>query len=211
MKTSLKGLELIKSFEGCKLQAYKALPSEKYFTIGYGHYGADVHPGMVISQSNADALLKKDLEKFESKVNKYSTYTWTQNEFDALVSFAYNVGSIDQLTANGTRTKKQISDKFMAYNKSGGNVIAGLTRRRKAEKEMFDGSNKSSRLVLKKGAVGSYVIELQTLLSRKGFACGKIDGYFGVLTQTAVIGFQGSNGLTKDGVVGPATWAELLK
>lgn len=139
MKISSAGLNLIKKFESCRLVAYKAVSTEKYYTIGYGHYGADVKKDMRITQAQADAYLAKDIAKFESNVNKYmSKYNFNQNQYDALVSFAYNVGSIDQLTANGSRTIAQISAKFSAYNKSGGKVLAGLTRRREAEKKLFD-------------------------------------------------------------------------
>ena len=139
MKTSKNGIEFIKSFEGCRLTAYKAVSTEKYYTIGYGHYGADVTKGMKITQSQADAYLVKDLVKFEARVNKYqSKYNFNQNQFDALVSFAYNVGSIDGLTANGKRTIAQISNKFGEYNKSGGKVLAGLTKRRLKERQLFN-------------------------------------------------------------------------
>lgn len=144
MRVSAEGIELIKKFEGCRLVAYKAVSTEKYYTIGYGHYGADVPKGMRISQAQADAFLVSDLVKFEAKVNKYQgKYNFSQPQFDALVSFAYNVGSIDGLTSNGKRTVAQISAKFTAYNKSGGKVLAGLTKRRQAEKEMFDRGTKS--------------------------------------------------------------------
>lgn len=139
MKISQTGINLIKSFESCRLTAYKAVSTEKYYTIGWGHYGSDVTKGMKITQTKADALLVSDLAKFEAKVNKYqSKYNFNQNQFDALVSFAYNVGSIDGITANGTRTIAQISAKFTAYNKSGGKVLAGLTKRRNAEKKLFN-------------------------------------------------------------------------
>ena len=68
MKISQEGIDLIKRFEGCRLKAYKALPTEKEFTIGYGHYGSDVKEGMVITQKQADDLLVKDLERFEGYV-----------------------------------------------------------------------------------------------------------------------------------------------
>lgn len=135
MKTNLAGLNLIKSFEGCRLTAYKCPAG--IWTIGYGHTG-DVSEGMKITQAQADELLKKDLAKFEKKVAKYdSKYHWNQNQFDAMVSFAFNIGSIDQLTAKGTRSIEQIAEKITAYNKAGGKVLTGLTRRRKAEKELF--------------------------------------------------------------------------
>lgn len=133
------GLNLIKSFEGCKLTAYKCLPTEKYYTIGYGHYGSDVTPAMKITKEKAEELLLQDCEKAIKNVNSFmSKYNFNQNQFDALVSFAFNVGSINQLTASGTRTLEQISSKITAYNKSGGRVIAGLVKRRAKEKELFD-------------------------------------------------------------------------
>lgn len=137
MRTSTAGLDLIKQFEGCKLTAYKALPSEQYYTIGYGHYGPDIQVGFQITQEIAEILLQQDLEKYEARVNKYSKYNWTQNEFDALVSFAYNIGSIDQLTQKGTRSKKEIAEKMLLYYKSGGKKIQGLVKRRQAEHDLF--------------------------------------------------------------------------
>lgn len=133
------GLNLIKSFEGCRLTAYKCLPTEKYYTIGYGHYGSDVTAGMKITKEQAEELLLQDCKKAIKNVNSFmSKYNFNQNQFDALVSFAFNVGSINQLTASGTRTLEQISSKITAYSKSGGRVIAGLVKRRAKEKELFD-------------------------------------------------------------------------
>ena len=135
---SAKGLELIKSFEGLRLKAYKAVPSEKYYTIGYGHYGKDVSKDMSITKEKAEALLRQDLENAIRNVNTYnSKYGFNQNEFDALVSFAFNVGSIHQLTALGTRSKKTIANKMLQYNKSGGKVIKGLVTRRQKEHDLF--------------------------------------------------------------------------
>lgn len=139
MKINNEGLELIKSFEGCKLKAYKCLKSEQYYTIGYGHYGIK-DPNKTITQAEADELLKKDLEHYESHVNKVNNtynYNFNENEFSALVSFAYNLGGIMQLTRGGTRTKSEIADAMLLYNKSGKTVLAGLTRRRKKERELF--------------------------------------------------------------------------
>ena len=136
---SANGLNLIKSFEGCELTAYKCLSTEKYYTIGYGHYGSDVTAGMKITKEQAEELLLQDCKKAIKNVNSFmSKYNFNQNQFDALVSFAFNVGSINQLTASGTRTLEQISSKITAYNKSGGRVIAGLVKRRAKEKELFD-------------------------------------------------------------------------
>lgn len=135
---SINGLNLIKSFEGCRLKAYKPVKTEKYYTIGYGHYGADVGQNMIITQYQAELFLLKDIARFCAAVNKYDhIYHWSQNEFDALVSFAFNIGNIDQLTAKGTRTKAVIADKILAYNKSGKKVLPGLVRRRMAERNLF--------------------------------------------------------------------------
>lgn len=138
MKVSNNGIKLIQQFEGCRLTAYKAVASEKYYTIGYGHYGSDVTKGMTITQAKATSLLKSDLAKFEKLVNKYEKYKFNQNEFDALVSFAYNIGNIDNLTRYGLRTRAEISDAMVKYNKAGGKVLAGLTNRRKAEQKLFN-------------------------------------------------------------------------
>jgi GH24 family phage-related lysozyme (muramidase) len=139
MTISANGIALIKRFEGCRLTAYKPVAAERYYTIGYGHYGKDVYAGMHITQAQADAYLRQDLAKYEHKVNIYdATYLWSQNEFDALVSFAYNVGSIDQLTAHGTRSKQQIADKILSYVYGAGHrKLSGLVIRRKAERDLF--------------------------------------------------------------------------
>ena len=92
MKTSQNGINLIKQFEGCRLTAYKPVATEKYYTIGYGHYGADVSPNMKITQAQADAYLVADLKRFEDSVN-VTRLILNQNQFDALVSFTYNCGA----------------------------------------------------------------------------------------------------------------------
>lgn len=135
MKTSQAGIDLIKKYEGCQLVAYRCPAG--ILTIGYGHTG-NVYAGQKITQAQAEAFLKTDLIRFEKHVNSYYTkYKWTQNEFDALVSFAFNIGSIKQLTADGTRTKQQIAEKIPEYNKSKGVVLQGLVRRREDEKKLF--------------------------------------------------------------------------
>lgn len=135
MKISEKGIELIKQFEGCKLTAYK--DAVGVLTIGYGHTG-DVKPNQKISQKKADDLLKADLHRFEVHVSEYrKKYKFTQNEFDALVSFAFNIGNINQLTKYGKRNKGQIADAILLYNKAGGKVLNGLVKRRKAEHDLF--------------------------------------------------------------------------
>lgn len=139
MTTSKSGIELIKLFEGFREKAYKVVSTEKYYTIGYGHYGADIKRGQTITAAQGEQLLVNDLKKFETKVNEYSNrYNFNQNEFDALVSFAFNIGSIDQLTDNGKRSRADIRLHWLEYNKSGGKVIKGLTTRRTKELELFN-------------------------------------------------------------------------
>jgi GH24 family phage-related lysozyme (muramidase) len=136
MKTSKKGLELIKKFEGLRLKSYKPVPTEEKYTIGYGHYG--VERGVTITEHEAEQYLIKDLARAENQVNKYNCiYSFNQNQFDALVSFAYNVGSIKQLTHEGTRTKAQIAKAFPLYNKSSGKILKGLCFRRAAEYQLY--------------------------------------------------------------------------
>lgn len=135
MKISQKGIDLIKQFEGCRLTAYRCPAG--VWTIGYGHTG-DVKQGQTITSDYAETLLRSDLIKFELKVGKYDPqYGWNQNEFDALVSFAYNIGNIDQLTDRGNRSREVIAEKILQYNKAGGRVLNGLKRRREAERKLF--------------------------------------------------------------------------
>ena len=135
MRISQNGINLIKQFEGCRLTAYKCAAGVP--TIGYGHT-AGVKMGQTITQVQAESFLKDDLMKYEKNVEKYdSKYHWNQNEFDALVSFAFNIGSIDQLTAAGTRDRKTIAEKILQYNKAAGKVLDGLTKRRKVEQALF--------------------------------------------------------------------------
>lgn len=141
MNISQAGINLIKKYEGCSLTAYKDLSG--VWTIGYGWTGKvggkTIVSGMKIDQETAEKLLVDNLYQYEKKVEKYaSKYHFNQNQFDALVSFAYNIGSIDQLTANGTRTIAQIKEHWAAYNKAGGKVVQGLVNRRKDELTLFN-------------------------------------------------------------------------
>lgn len=133
-----KGLEIIKKYEGCVLHVY--LDPVGIKTVGYGHTGTDVNKmkvGQTITQHDADEFLYRDIEKAELQVNLYKEYDWTPNEYSALVSFAFNVGNIKQLTAYGKRTKKEIADKILAYVYAGGNKLPGLVKRRQEEHDLF--------------------------------------------------------------------------
>lgn len=133
MKTSNNGLTLVKQFEGCRLTAYKCPAG--VWTIGYGHT-AGVKQGMTITQEQADNYLKSDLVIYENHVNTLNR-SFNQNEFDALVSFTYNCGAGSLQTLCKNRTNAQIADALLLYNKAGGKTLEGLTRRRKAERELF--------------------------------------------------------------------------
>lgn len=140
MKTNENGKNLIKSFESCRLNAYKDATGT--LTIGWGHTGTidgiPIYDGLTISQQKADELFDMDLERFENHVNGYhDKYNFTSNEFSALVSFAYNVGSITQLTAKGTRTKTQIANAMLKYVYSKGVKLKGLVNRRTKERNLF--------------------------------------------------------------------------
>lgn len=136
MRISNAGLNIIKKYEGCRLEAYR--DPVNIWTIGIGHTKG-VKPGQKITAAQADEFLKEDVKWAEDAVNKYmKTYNFNQNQFDALVSFAFNIGSIDQLTANGTRTIGTIANKIPLYNKAGGKVLAGLMRRRAEEQKLFN-------------------------------------------------------------------------
>lgn len=145
MEISSRGLDIIKEFEGFRSDAY--YDAVGVLTIGYGTTNADssiigqrIYPGMSITKETATSWLEKSVNyKYVPLVMKYdSTYHWNQHQLNALTSFAYNIGSIDQLTANGTRSISEISNKILLYDKASGQTLAGLTRRRKAEKELFD-------------------------------------------------------------------------
>lgn len=165
LSISNNGLNLIKRFENCKLTAYKAVNTEKYWTIGWGHYGSDVKQGQTITQSQADAYLKSDCATAEKAVNRYNDkYHWNQNQFDALVSFTFNcgVGNLNTLLNNGKRTISEISAKITAYNKAGGKVLKGLVTRRAAEKELFDKKLSTSTSSLAQVNITKPISYLQT-------------------------------------------------
>ena len=136
------GLALIKRFEGCRLKAYKPVPTEKYWTIGWGHYGPDVREGQTITQMEADAMLLSDCQRFADAVDDPAccplTARLNANQRDALISFAFNCGAGCLKTLCKGRTLSQVRDAMALYSKAGGKVLPGLERRRRAEQALFD-------------------------------------------------------------------------
>lgn len=143
MKTSQAGVDLIKSFEGLRLDAY--IDAVGVPTIGYGHTGPDVKLGNRVNVQQAEILLKKDLARFEEAVERLVKIPLNQVQFDALVSFAFNVGAgaFEESTLLRRLNAKEnpcnvAKEEFPRWNKGdGGKVLAGLTRRRLSEAELF--------------------------------------------------------------------------
>ena len=137
------GLHNTEHFEGLSLKAYPDPGTGGApWTIGYGHTGPEVHPGMVITQDQAEAYLMADVQKAADFVNKNVKSNITQPQFDALVDFAFNCGCGN--LANSTLLKKinagdmhGAAEEFPTWNKAAGHVMAGLVKRREAEVEMF--------------------------------------------------------------------------
>jgi len=139
MKISDAGIDLIKSFEGCRLNAY--IDAVGIPTIGYGSTD-DVKMGDTLTQDEAEALLKQDLVRFEECINEYVDVDLNQNEYDALVCFAFNVGC--NAVKNSTMLRLinagdliGAAQQFKRWDKAGGKPLAGLTRRRLAESKLF--------------------------------------------------------------------------
>ena len=185
-KVSKTGINLIKEFEGCRLTAYQ--DEVGVWTIGYGITNSDrsitgttIKRGLKISQATAEEWLEASLNrKYLPLVMKYDTrYGWNQNELDALVSFAYNIGSIDQLTANGSRSRSVIAGKILEYNKAGGTVYRGLTRRREAERKLFLTPAEGEKEVEKREGCFAPVKSPETcedindFLHKRGFGAGE--------------------------------------
>ena len=144
MKSSDLLIRKIKEFEGLSLKAYKPVPTEKFYTIGYGHYGADVKANQVITEKEAESLLRKDLEKFEDYVNNLGVCK-RYSEFASLTDFAFNLGT----AALGRSTllkyirqgkpEQYIREEFGKWVNSKGMRLKGLVIRRQWEADRFYG------------------------------------------------------------------------
>ena len=138
--TSQEGLELIASFEGCELTAYRCPAG--VLTIGYGHTGDDVYEGQEITEDEAFELLAQDVKTAENCVNAQNLEI-EQHQFDALVSFVYNVGSGNFKKSTLLRKVREnamdesIRDEFMKWVQAGGKILDGLVARRNAEADLY--------------------------------------------------------------------------
>ena len=138
-KINQAGLDLIKRFEGCKLRAYR--DPVGVWTIGYGHTKT-TRPGQQITKEQAEALLRQDIAEFEQAVESLIDVPLTDNQFGALVSFAFNVGA-GALRRSTLRQKLNAGDyegaarELLKWDKAGGRVLRGLSRRRYAEMTLF--------------------------------------------------------------------------
>ena len=140
MKINRAGIALVKRWEGLRLTAYRCPAG--LWTIGYGHTGPEVTWGMKISADQAERLLLEDLERFEKAVLALVDVPLNENEFSALVSFSYNVGSANLATSTLLRKlneglRQEASEQFLRWTRSRGKVLPGLVERRKAERELF--------------------------------------------------------------------------
>ena len=212
------GLALIKQYEGCRLAAYRCAAG--VWTIGYGHT-AGVHSGMTITQAQADAYLQQDIAKFEGYVNNPAyvpiTEQLNQNQFDALASFAFNLGAGNLRKLCKGRTAAQIAQAMTQYCKANGKVLAGLKRRRAAEQALFNkpvsaatpAQNQNTEdynmKTIKKGSKGNAVKVWQIIIGAAA------DGIFGSGTESATKTWQSNHGLAADGIVGKMSWKAGLE
>lgn len=144
MNISKTGLDLIKQFEGLRLTAYD--DGVGVWTVGYGTIkypnGTRVKRSDKITQAQADEYMANDVSVFERAVNRLVKVPITQNQYDALVSFTYNLGETNLSTSTllrklNSKDYKGAAEQFERWNRAGGKVMNGLTRRRIAEKELF--------------------------------------------------------------------------
>ena len=132
------GLKLIKNWEGLRTEAY--LCPAGVWTVGYGSTGSHVHPGLVITEAEAEALLLVDLERFEKCVNEEVDVALTSNQYSALVSFAFNVGvyafhqsTLRRRLNEGQDVNTVIRQELPKWVNAGGEILQGLVNRRNAE------------------------------------------------------------------------------
>jgi len=238
MKTSTAGRQAIARHEGNKLKAYPdPATGGEPFTIGVGHTSRAGPPkvtkGMTITAAESDAILTRDLATFEAAVSKAVKVPVSQNQFDAMVSLAFNIGG--GAFAKSTLVKKLnagdvagAANAFLSWNKAAGKVMKGLTTRREAERKLFlaktappesAAPQASAGLptpirtdsILARGSRGPIVGDLQRWLNTLGYGPLKVDDHFGADTERAVVAFQIDHGLKEDGIAGGRTSTAIGK
>jgi lysozyme len=211
MNISQNGIKLIQQFEGCVLFGYKDAVGVP--TIGWGHTGG-VYLGQRISQAQADDLLKNDLKKYENGVREAVRVPLNQNQFDALVSFAYNCGISALKTSTlcqklNAKDYKGAAAEFDKWTKAGGQVLNGLVKRRNAEQALFlkpvPVEHPYPGFLVKRGSTNS--VAVREIQKKVGVIS---DGVFGPKTEAGVKAFQKKHGLAADGIVGPKTWKVMF-
>jgi len=171
MKIGKQGLELIKMFEGLRLQAYMPTPIDVP-TIGYGHTKT-AKMGMKITEAGAEALLKQDLAWVEAVVNKSVTVPLTQNQYDALCSFVYNLGGTNfkrstLLKKLNNKAYSEAADELLRWDKQGSKVLRGLTRRREAEKALFLSKTTTPSTAPTQGPLAALLAALVDIFTNRG-------------------------------------------
>jgi lysozyme len=139
MNIGQRGIEIIKHFEGCELEAYKCPAG--VWTIGYGHIKG-VSEGMSITQEQAEQMLLDELKEYENYINELVVVDLSQNQFDALVSWVYNLGPANLKSSTLLKVLNSgdyagVPAQIERWNKAGGKVLEGLIRRRLAESSLF--------------------------------------------------------------------------
>ena len=222
MRISEKGLAMIEKFEGCLLKASNKL--DGVWIIGYGqtgrYYGKRVRRGMTTTKAEAHAWLRDhSIKTYEDAVTQAVKVPLNQNQFDALVSFTYNVGvgALKQSTALRKLNAGDYAgaaDALTMWTKCRRKVLAGLVRRRKEERTLFltpvTQPQTGNTDLLRKGDKGDDVKLLQHRLNLLGWQLTE-DGIWGIKTDQAVRNYQYKAGLTVDGIVGPKTQAALVR
>ena len=141
MNISDNGLSLIEQFESLKFKAYKDIRG--ILTIGYGHTGSDVTDGLIISKNQAEILLKNDAQVTVQTINRLVKVVLNQNQFDALCSFIFNVGSGNFASSTMLKLINQsnftdAANEFPKWDKAAGTIVQGLLNRRLKEQELFN-------------------------------------------------------------------------
>lgn len=208
MKVSKTGVDLVAKYEGFVDHAYQDVVG--VWTIGFGHTSG-VRKGQKITREDALELLQEELQDYADGMDKLVTVPLNQNQYDALTSFVYNLGvgslkSSTLLRLLNAGSYGAAAVEFTKWNKAGGRVLAGLTRRRNEEKALFLKPIPKPAYpgLIKQGSTG---VNVMTVQAKVGAVA---DGIFGSGTKAKVMAFQKAHKLVADGIVGKVTWNALF-